>query len=137
MVPVKYIGSGGDGGRSCGVCSVATFASSVECSLHDPAIVAIEKLRVAPCNVGTTRKIDAEDQSSDLKEDRLRLTTWEKMGAGFRKTQNKMLTNKDSHYKFFWTGRKKGKGGVVILQTESWVANVFDVVCISASSSWN
>ena len=34
-------------------------------------------------------------------------------------------------YKFVWTGNKEGNGDIGILLAECWVANVFDVVCIS------
>ena len=48
--------------------------------------------------------------------------------GGVCKSQNRMLTSKDSRHAFFWTSNQERKGDVGILLAECWVANVFGVV---------
>ena len=38
-----------------------------------------------------------------------------------------MIEGKDSHYKIFWVGNEKGRGGVGILLLEEWIEKVFDI----------
>ena len=55
-------------------------------------------------------------------------TRW---GGGICKSQNTILTGKDSRYMFLWTGNKEETGSVGILLARCLVANIFDTFRIS------
>ena len=77
-------------------------------------------LRYGSLSLGTIRKKEGEVVESLTRRKidlcGAQVTRW---FGGLCKSQNRMLIGKDSHYKFFWTGNKEGKGGVGI-QLAEW-----------------
>ena len=58
----------------------------------------------------------------------LQETRWK---GGLASNQSRILTGKDSRYKFYWCGNQNGTGGVGILLAERWLEKVFEVLRIS------
>ena len=84
--------------------------------------------RIASWNVGTMRGRSGEIVETISRRGIdvccLQETRWR--GASAR-----MITGKDSRYKFFWVGNANGTGGVGVLLAEKWLDKVFDIKRIS------
>lgn len=85
-------------------------------------------LRIGTLNVGTMK-----GRSSEVVETatRRQMDMCCLQEVRWRGGSARMITGKDSRYKFYWMGSQAGTGGVGILLAEKWVDKVFDVIRVS------
>ena len=143
MVTTRNKVSGGAGGRSRRACSEATSTSSVlglagsqvraAGSSHQGILCAHSKMfRLGSLNLGAIRKKEGEVfETFNGRNIYLCGVEETRCWGSLCKSQNRMLTSKDSCYKLLWTGNKEWRVGIGILAAECWVGNVFDIVRIS------
>ena len=86
------------------------------------------RVRVASWNVGSMRR-----RGGELVEglDRRRVDVCCVQEHRWRGESARMITGRDSRYKFYWIGNQTGIGGVGILVREKWVENVMDVMRVN------
>jgi len=122
----------GTGGLTEGVAAVAQVSDVGLVRLRKKCATASNQarntLRIAALNVGTMK-----GRSSEVVETMerrgvdvccLQETRWR--GASARK-----ISGKAAVYKFLWSGKDKGTGGVGVLVSERWIDNVFEVKRVS------
>lgn len=110
---------------------VAHGRSSVRCvqspivikRMHQPLIDNV-RFRVGTLNVGTMRGRSGEVVEMLCRRDVDLCCIQE---CRWRGASARMISGKDSMYKFFWVGKDDGFGGVGILLKEKWVEHVVDV----------
>ena len=87
-----------------------------------------KRLRVASWNVGSMRR-----RGGELVEalDRRMVDICCVQEHRWRGESARMITGKDSRYKFYWVGNQAGNKGVGVLVKEKWVENVMNVTRIN------
>ena len=103
---------------------------------HRPTVIPLShrsstesiNFRIGTLNVGTMR-----GRSSEIVEmiTRRKIDICTLQEVRWRGGSARMITGKDSSYKFFWVGNSNGTGGVGVLLAEKWIKKVFHVERIS------
>ena len=85
-------------------------------------------LRIGSWNVGTM-KGRASEIVETLTRRRVDLCCVQE--SRLRGSSARLITGKDSKFKFFWNGNDEGTNGVGLLLAEMWIENVLEVIRIS------